>query len=1339
MASKRVPKFRSLRNALLASAAALACLTAAHTSAFQASPAQTQSPAGQATGDAMMDNFGLTSQNKAQTDGAAKRAAAAPVVSLRGDTTYLMSAFPATSQDRLSLFSSYDGVTFTSLANETYQPPADLLRDPSIIRQPDGTYYIAYTTNWNGQTFGIARSTDLKTWQHVTDVTVPLAGLTNVWAPEWFRDADGSVHIVVSLSTGGTKGPFAAYALTATDASLARFGAPVRMEGLQDNHIDTFVVQTGGKYSAFTKNETTKDIELATADRLTGPWTITRKGDWAGWGSWIEGPAVVKLKSGAWRIYFDDYLAKHYWYSDSTDGFKTWTPRQEVGGVSGAVRHFTVISEPTTEVEAATAPKARGKAITWDKHSLMIDGERVMIWAGEFHPFRLPSPSLWPDILQKMKATGYNTVNLYVDWGYHTSRPGQFDFSGIRDMERALEMAEAEGLYVIIRPGPYVNAELTRGGFPGYLARQKAIARTDDPEYLKDVDDWMTQFNAIVARHQITNGGGTIIAYQIENELSQTSDTHKRYMQHLADKAKADGITVPLFHNSASRLPNWTPPSSTASFALPGPVDLYAFDGYPGGGCTNTHDVGKPNKVPNWGLYGEVPPNAVRDENNLIKVGALASPNTPGFVAEIGGGWFDFWGSVGTYACTAKRTGPNYERAFYGSSIINGLSLHSVYMAFGGTSWGWLPASVVYTSYDYGSPISEARVLRDKSYTMKQLGQFVQAATPMLASMDKGLPLAASSPAIKLYHNTSPKHGDLIFAIHEPSDATSDDTFTFDYNGYRIPQAGILRLKGQDAKLLVADYPLERQRVVYTTSDLQTHAKQGPRDIALFYGRKGTDGETVLRYTKRPVVEVLSGTTASVYDKKTGDLRLNYTHDGLIQVRITAPGQAPLLLLLADDATAQEFWRQDTTEGAIIERSRALIRNATYTDTGLHLTGDTTEASTIEIWPAVSEPAITFNGTVLTLTPTKSGGWISAPVPGPDAVTLPDLMALTWQRRQGSPEAALAFDDTKWRKADLTTSAATTATQPPAGQPVLSMSDYGFHHGDVWYRGSFTTTKKDQPDKLDVRFNGGPAGVMQVWIDGQFVGESEGASGEARPKTTQDAHFALSKALLKPGEHVISVMVRNMSHNWDLGADDEHKEARGLISVSLSTDSAQPFATPIAWRIQGNKGGEDIADLVRGPMNNGGLYGEREGWYLPVAPNAKTAGWETAAPDAAPVKPGTYWLRAQVPLDLPHNHDVQLGLQFGDTELGRSDHRTRVLIFVNGWHIGNFIGHVGPQRVFILPPGILNPNGDNTLTLAVTTDGAPQNALEAVKLVNLHTARGGVPLQMVSQPAHVQR
>jgi hypothetical protein len=341
-------------------------------------------------------------------------------------------------------------------------------------------------------------------------------------------------------------------------------------------------------------------------------------------------------------------------------------------------------------------------------------------------------------------------------------------------------------------------------------------------------------------------------------------------------------------------------------------------------------------------------------------------------------------------------------------------------------------------------------------------------------------------------------------------------------------------------------------------------------------------------------------------------------------------------------------------------------------------------------------------------------------------VRLPDLARLAWQRRADSLEAQAAFDDAAWLKADGRGSAAQTWTQPERGQPTLAMSDYGFHHGDVWYRGRFTVTDP-KTNRLELLFGAGGAGLLQAWVDGRFLGQHELDTGRSFPETVDSARFDLGE--LAPGPHVVSVMVRNDSHNWDLMADDQHREARGLIAASLTSRGGQRFGVPIAWRIQGSAGGELPPDTARGPLNNGGLYGERAGWHLPFS-GADAAGWTKADLTAAPPAPGTYWLRARVPLDLPRGQDVQLGLQFGDPAHPRSDRENRALIFVNGWNMGQFIAHIGPQRTFVIPPGILNPNGENTIALAVTTDGRAENALEPVQLVVLRNVRGGVPLEL---------
>ncbi len=957
-----------------------------------------------------------------------------------------------------------------------------------------------------------------------------------------------------------------------------------------------------------------------------------------------------------------------------------------------------------------TRPSGKPHTITWDPYSLMIDGQRTVIWSGEFHPFRLPSPSLWRDVLEKMKADGYNAVSMYFDWGYHSPAQGVYDFTGVRDLDLALKTAADVGLYVIGRPGPYINAEVDSGGFPGWLTTQAGRARSDAPDYLAATDEWQAHIDPIIARHQLTSGTGSVILYQIENELSATATTQVNYMNHLFAKARADGVTVPIFHNDKGRNGIWVPDSSTVAGTVPGPVDIYAFDGYPGGSCHTDGTPGNPNTAPDWGIWG--PGGA--------KGGASASPATPGFVAEFGGGWFDYWGSVGTYPCTAVREGPGYERVFYETNIANRLTLQNFYMTFGGTSWGWLPAPVVYTSYDYGAAIDEARQLRPKATTMRELGYFLRSVTP-ISKVDKGDPVTASAPAVKVYHNVNPDTGTHFYtAMHNPSNGTTNDAFTFPLStsdgSYTVPAQGTLRVDGQDAKTLVADYDVAGAHLVYSTSELETSID----GVALLYGRDGEDGETVLRYASAPQVTVLSGVATSSYDAATGDLRLDYVHSGLTEVRVTGGGRTQLTLLLADQDTADTFWRPDTPTGGALVRGPELVRSAGMHDGRLALRGDTATDTPLEVW-APGANRVSWNDHEVPTTRTAADSLRArADLPGPAPVTLPDLSRATWKYATESPESTVDFDDASWAMADRTTTNSTTT--PPAGAPVLTADDYGFHHGDVWYRGRFTGASAG----VSLSYGGGGAGLLQAWLDGRYLGEHQLGTNLASPPTRGTATFAIPAPLQTAGDHVLAVMVRNDSHNEDGGANDAQKEGRGLISAGFTDAAGAALTVPVAWRIQGAQGGETLTDPARGPLNTGGLYGERAGWYLP---GYRDSHW--SAPPTAPGTPGTAWYRTQFSLDLPNVDDASLGLTIGTP--GVKGGRYRALIFVNGWNMGQYAADIGPQHTFVVPTGILNAHGGNTLAIAVTGDGTP---LEPVALTNLGTVRGGVPVRMVDSPRY---
>ncbi|GEE03801.1 hypothetical protein nbrc107696_42470 [Gordonia spumicola] len=282
---------------------------------------------------------------------------------------YTVVAFSGATDRTMDVYESDDATSFTVLQKAAYSPPTGRVRDPSIFRAADGEYYVTYTTA-NGATIGFARSSDRVHWTKIGDYGVPyccflLPGTgdghasvpgfgstgsllrevpslspftTKAWAPEWFVDG-GRVNVILSMSTGGG---FVPYLMTALDSTFTRWSLPTPLDGIGADHIDTTVVKIGSTYHAFTKNETKKVIQHAVATSLAGPYRFVPAGDW---GTLVEGPELVQLPDGAWRIFLDAYTKGKYLYADSTDGLDTWTPLREVPGLSGAARHIGIMRE----------------------------------------------------------------------------------------------------------------------------------------------------------------------------------------------------------------------------------------------------------------------------------------------------------------------------------------------------------------------------------------------------------------------------------------------------------------------------------------------------------------------------------------------------------------------------------------------------------------------------------------------------------------------------------------------------------------------------------------------------------------------------------------------------------------------------------------------------------------------------------------------------------------------------------------------------------------------------------------------------------------------------------
>jgi beta-galactosidase GanA len=1080
----------------------------------------------------------------------------------------------------------------------------------------------------------------------------------------------------------------------------------------------------------------------------------------------------------------------------------------------------------TAAVQAAGANTPAAHTVTYDGYSLMIDGKRTYVWSGEFHYSRLPSPSLWLDVLQKMKAAGFNAVSIYFDWAYHSPKQGVYDFSGVRDVDHLLDLAAQAGIYVIARPGPYINAEVDSGGFPAWLNTLPGKDRSTDPTYLAAADEWLSHIDPILARHQLTNGTGTVITYQVENEFYDGSAAGRAYMTHLEDKARADGITVPLTGNN-----NGTFNSGA------GALDIDGADSYPQGfNCSNPQS---------WRGVPDISYDHVAGK--------------PLYTAEFQGGSFDPWGGPG-YAKCGQLTGADFANVFYKNNIAVGATMQSFYMTYGGTSWGWqADPSQVYTSYDYGAAISEDRQLTAKYQQDKLIGYFLQSVTPITRT-DSLAAAPTDNAAIVDTARINPDDGTQFHVLrHANSTATSTDSthiaidmgahagYTYDdtatqlqytgswshvgseqsytggeyqktesftntagdsvsipftgtaihwiaskaanhgladvyldgvkvgtVDGYAastanqqiqysasglsdgahtlkivatgqkdaaasgtfvsvdavdLPTPGAryyptvpqqpgtqLTFAGRDSKTIVANYKLGATQLQYSTSEIMTQAEIGGRDVAVLYGRQGQDGETVLNYQQQPTVQVLSGTVQSTWDAGTGDLRLNYTHDGLARVLITG-GARPLLLLLGTDQTAEQFWQAQTSSGPVLVYGSDLLRTAVAGTKGrgqLDLTGDSASAQPVEVFadPA-STGTITWNGKRLQTRATSSGSELST-LPGAAAVTLPTLT--DWKHTQESPESQPGFDDSSWQVANKATSNSTTT---PATLPVLFADDYGFHHGDVWYRGRF----KGSAGATGITLSAitGKAGVYSVWLNGTFLGSSSPNNGGTTSQT-----FAFPAGALKSGaDNELSVLVENMGHNEDYNQGNSNKEARGLTGAVVV---GSPLTT-LSWRIQGSSGGEDLVDPVRGAMNTGGLYGERAGWSLP---GFKDSSWPTVSLPVGDTTPGVSWYRTTATLDLPKGQDTSVGLQITDD----ASRHYRALIYVNGWQLGRYVNDVGPQHVFPIPNGILKPNGANTIAIAVWNTDGSTGGLGTVSLVNLGSTASSLRTATVDSPRY---
>lgn len=308
----------------------------------------------------------------------------------------------------------------------------------------------------------------------------------------------------------------------------------------------------------------------------------------------------------------------------------------------------------------------KGGTFTVGDKTFLLNGKPFVVKAAELHYPRIPRP-YWEHRIKMCKALGMNTVCLYVFWNIHEQQEGKFDFTGNNDVAEFCRLAQRNGLYVIVRPGPYVCAEWEMGGLPWWLLKKKDIRlREPDPYFMERVKLFERKVGEQLASLTIQNGG-PIIMVQVENEYGSYGE-NKAYVSAIRDIVRQSGFDkVTLFQC------DWA-----SNFEKNGLDDLVW--------------------TMNFGTGADI-------DQQFRRLGELR-PNAPQMCSEFWSGWFDKWGARHeTRPAKAMVEGID-------EMLSKGISF-SLYMTHGGTSFGhWAGANSPgfapdVTSYDYDAPINE--------------------------------------------------------------------------------------------------------------------------------------------------------------------------------------------------------------------------------------------------------------------------------------------------------------------------------------------------------------------------------------------------------------------------------------------------------------------------------------------------------------------------------------------------------------------------------------------------------------------------------------------------------
>lgn len=511
------------------------------------------------------------------------------------------------------------------------------------------------------------------------------------------------------------------------------------------------------------------------------------------------------------------------------------------------------------------------KKVSFDKYSYIIDNKRELLRTAAVHYFRLPGFELWHDRLSILKNAGYNTIDMYLNWAFHSPKEGIYDFTDVKDVGKLLEIATNLGFFIIARPGPYINAEYTGGGLPGWLlAKEDVIPRNREDNdfkysqtYMKYAKQWYEKIFPYI------NACPNVVSVQIENEYS-TNEEEPEYIEELIAYARELGCSLPLSHNDMY-----------AAGLYADIIDIYSIDNY------SVTYFEQP-----WESFPEVFSVLDNLENNIRPF----APNSPLSIAELQAGWFDKWGGIG-YDIITNHLGRTHLDIVTKTALAQGVTAFTHYMGAGGTNWDHMASTEVYTSYDFAAILSESGLTNERFYQARKINNLLcsfDLTQTKRADNQPEITTLNENQTLTYWNRSNIKDGSQWLFIRNDSLGKATGKINGEVEFEIYPQ---------EMLILPSDLNLNEVTIAYSTIPLLGRIYDEKNQLIIINSKHS--GEIVLDIPKEYSCEVHSYSKALGLENYDETVKICFNKDIFITkpelVEITIPGHSTKLLFLPED------------------------------------------------------------------------------------------------------------------------------------------------------------------------------------------------------------------------------------------------------------------------------------------------------------------------------------------------------------------------------------------------------------------------------------------------------